>query len=386
VVTASPGEQAVQAGEVMRPLWRRLRPWLAVAVVIVLGALLVTSLSNKPGRVLDPSSARKNGSQALGVLLRAGGTEVVRTTSLATARQADGATTVIVVSPSDYSDAQLFELGRLPARLVLLEPTPAVLAQLAPGVRPVDPVAGPTSPGCTDPGAIAAGRVDLPNPTTTFDSDSATSCYDGAVLISGRVVVLGSQRLLRNDTIDDDGVAALDINTLSDNGASRRVLWLLPGTEAAGPGAPTVWQLFPAGAHRAFGWLLVLGVLLVLWRGRRLGPAVTEPLPVVVRAAEVVEGHGRLYRRAGARDRAAAALRAATLTRLAAHNGLRRGARTDDVVAVAVAATGRPSADVWYLLGGPAPADDAGLLRLAVELDALEAAAGVPPRSKGPRP
>jgi hypothetical protein len=107
---------------------------------------------------------------------------------------------------------------------------------------------------------------------------------------------------------------------------------------------------------------------------------------VVVRAAEVVEGHGRLYRRAGARDRAAAALRGATLTRLATHAGLRRGARTDDVVAVAAAVTGRPAADVWYLLGGPPPADDADLLRLAAELDALEAAAGVPPRSKGPRP
>jgi hypothetical protein len=383
VVTTSP---PVAAGEVVRPLWRRLRPWLALAVVVLLGALLVTSLSAKPGRALDPSSANKNGSKALAVLLRNGGTEVLRTTSLATARQADAGTTVLVVSPSDYSDSQLAELRQLPARLVLARPSPAVLAQLAPDVRPVDVVSGNTSPGCADPGAVAAGQVDLPEATSTFASSSATSCYSGAVLISSRVVVLGSQRLLRNDTLDDDGVAALDLNTISDDGAARRVVWLLPGTEAAGPGAPTVWQLFPAGAHRAFGWLLVLGVLLVLWRGRRLGPAVTEPLPVVVRAAEVVEGHGRLYRRAGARDRAAAALRGATLTRLATHAGLRRGARTDDVVAVAAAVTGRPAADVGYLLGGPPPADDADLLRLAAELDALEAAAGVPPRSKGPRP
>jgi hypothetical protein len=385
-VVTTPATTAVQAGEVMRPLWRRLRPWLAVAVVVLLGALLVTSLSAKPGRALDPSSAHKNGSRALAVLLRNGGTEVVRTTSLTTARQADAGTTIIIASPNDYSDSQLAELGRLPARLVLPNPSPAVLARLVPDVEPVDAVAGTTSPRCADRGAVAAGRVDLPNPTRTYRGDSAASCYGGAVLIGPRVVVLGSERLLRNDTVDDDGVAALDLNTISDNGAARRVVWLLPGAEAAGPGAPTVWQLFPAGAHRAFGWLVVLGVLLVLWRGRRLGPAVTEPLPVVVRAAEVVEGHGRLYRRAGARDRAAAALRAATLTRLAAHNGLRRGARTDDVVAVAVTATRRPAADVWYLLGGPPPADDAGLLRLAVELDALEVAAGVPPRSKGPRP
>ena len=51
---------------------------------------------------------------------------------------------------------------------------------------------------------------------------------------------------------------------------------------------------------------LVVGV----WRGRRLGPIMTEPLPVTVRAAETVEGHGRLYHRLNARDRAANALRA----------------------------------------------------------------------------
>jgi hypothetical protein len=385
-VVTPPPSAPVQAGAVVRPLWRRLRPWLAVAVVVVLGGLLVTSLSAKPGRALDPSSANKNGSKALAVLLRDRGTEVVRTTSLATARQAGAGTTVLVASPSDYSDAQLADLGRRPGRLVLPEPSLAVLAQLAPDVQPVDGASGLTDPGCTDPAAIAAGPMKLPDLTTTFRSDSATSCYGGAVLITSRMVVLGSERLLRNDTLDDEGVAALDLNTISDNGAARRVVWLLPGTEAAGPGAPTIWQLFPAGAHRAFGWLLVLGVLLVLWRGRRLGPAVTEPLPVVVRAAEVVEGHGRLYRRAGARDRAAAALRAATLARLATHAGLRRGTRTDDVVAAASTATGRPASDVWYLLSGPPPADDAGLLRLAVELDALEAAAGVPPRAKGPRP
>ncbi len=370
----------------VRPLWRRLQPWLAIAGVVVLGALLVTTLAATPGRAFDPTSARKNGSKVLAVLLRRGGTEVLRTTSLATARQADAVTTVLVASPSDYSDTQLAELGQRPGRLVLPRPSLAVLAQLAPDVRPIDVVSGARSPDCADPGAIAAGQVKLPEATTTFRSDSGMSCYSGAVLITPRLVVLGSERLLRNDTLDDDGVAALDLNTISDNGAARRVVWLLPGTEASGPGAPTIWALFPAGAHRAFGWLLVLGVLLVLWRGRRLGPAVTEPLPVVVRAAEVVEGHGRLYRRAGARDRAAAALRAATLTRLATHAGLRRGARTEDVVAVVVIATGRPATDVWYVLGGPPPADDTGLLRLAVDLDAVETAAGVPPRSKGPRP
>jgi hypothetical protein len=376
---------AVHTGDVVRPAWHRLRPWLAFAVVVALGAVLVSSLSSKPGRALDPSSARKNGSKALAVLLRHGGTAVDRTTRLASAVHADADTTVLVASAGSYSDAQLGQLGQSAARLVLSAPSISALSALTRDVVPVGAVSGPTDPGCSEAGALAAGRVELPASTSTFRSDRGASCYDGAVIIDSRVVVLGSRDLLRNDTLAHKGVAALALNTISDNGASRRILWLLPGTEAAGPGAPTIWQLFPAGAHRAFFWLLVLGLLLVLWRGRRLGPAVTEPLPVVVRAAEVVEGHGRLYRRAGARDRAAAALRAATLSRLVAHAGLHRTVSVVEVAAAVAATSGRAAGEVGYLLGGPAPSDDDALLQLAVELDALEAAAGVPPRTKGPR-
>ncbi len=383
-MTTSAPAAPVQAGQVLRPAWRRLWPWLAFVGVVVIGGLLVSSLSSKPGRPLDPSSASKDGSKALAVLLGHGGTVVIRTTSLATAEQVGADATVLVTSVDSYSDAQLARLAQLPGRLVLVDPSVSALAALSPDVSAADVTSGPKFPGCTAPAAVAAGRVRLP-PSRTYRSASGAVCYRGAVIIEPRRVVLGAAELLRNETLADEGVAALDLNTISDNGASRLLVWLLPGTEAAGPGSPSIWALFPGGAHRAFGWLLVLGVLLMLWRGRRLGPAVTEALPVVVRAAEVVEGHGRLYRRAGARDRAAAALRGAALTRLVAHAGLPRGAPTEQVVASAAAATGRPGYDVGHLLGGPAPADDAGLLRLAIDLDALEAAAGVPPRSKGPR-
>ena len=62
--------------------------------------------------------------------------------------------------------------------------------------------------------------------------------------------------------------------------------------------------------------------LLALWQGRRLGPLVAERLPVVVRASETVEGRGRLYRSRRARDRAADALRTATLQRMLPRLGL----------------------------------------------------------------
>ena len=111
----------------------------------------------------------------------------------------------------------------------------------------------------------------------------------------------------------------------------------------------------------------------MLWRGRRLGRLVPEPLPVVVRAVETTEGRARMYRRSRAHGRAAATLRAATLARLRDRTGLPRGALRP-----------RP----WRPWSPPAPAsrartsppccsahhltDDAGLVRLAQILDQLD--------------
>ena len=117
---------------------------------------------------------------------------------------------------------------------------------------------------------------------------------------------------------------------------------------------------------------LALAVLvLALWRARRLGRVVPEPLPVVVRAAEAVEGRGRLYRAAGARDTAAEALRAGARARLAARLGLPRDAGREGLVLALAARTGRPPQELDALLYGPAPHDDAALVRLADALDGL---------------
>ena len=121
--------------------------------------------------------------------------------------------------------------------------------------------------------------------------------------------------------------------------------------------------------------LLLAGLLLALWRGRRLGPPVVEPLPVVVRAAEAVEGRSRLYRRAQARDRAAEALRSGALARMVPRLGIDSsggGEPSPEAVVAAVASrSGRSDAAVHAVLFGPPPTDDAGLVALADSLDSI---------------
>ena len=114
------------------------------------------------------------------------------------------------------------------------------------------------------------------------------------------------------------------------------------------------------------------GRLVALWKARRLGPLVAENLPVVVRASETVEGRGRLYRSRRARDRAAAALRTATLQRLAPRLGLSSQATPSAVVGAVVARTGGDPVTVHHTLFGPPPSTDTDLVDLAHALDDIE--------------
>jgi hypothetical protein len=349
---------------------------LLLLALVIAGAAAVGTLADEPGRPLDPSSAHKNGSKALARLLEHYGTTFTATRSVETALRSTGVA-VVVTAPNDYSAAQLQRLAAHSARLVLVRPGRRAGNAVAPGLEPSD------SPGlgvanCGYQGAAAAGEVEFPDDAVAYrpGSSGATVCFAGGVLLTTRLAVLGSADLLNNDHLADAGVAALDINVITDSRRVTSVTWLLPGADTQGPGPASIWDLFPSGAYRAFWWLVAVGALIALWRARRLGGVVPEPLPVVVRSAEVVEGHGRLYARAGARDRAGAALRAATTTRLTTRLGLPRGAPADQVAVAAAAVVGRSPAEVAAVLAGPGPADDTALLRLAADLDHLESAVG----------
>ncbi len=97
---------------------------------------------------------------------------------------------------------------------------------------------------------------------------------------------------------------------------------------------------------------------------------------MVVRASETTEGRARLYHRADARDQAAALLRRATRARLAELTGVAAAdADAPEVLLPSLPAlleSRAPDRDPASLLFGPAPTDDAGLVRLADQLDALE--------------
>lgn len=132
-----------------------------------------------------------------------------------------------------------------------------------------------------------------------------------------------------------------------------------------------LWDAFPAWFWALLAQLALAVLVFALWRARRLGPPVGEPLPVTVRAAETVLGRGRLYRRAKARGPVADVLRAAARDRI-------RSILGPDVSLVdeVVAHTGRDRDEVDALLYGPTPENDEELQRLQGDLEALLHAIG----------
>nr|WP_272924036.1 DUF4350 domain-containing protein [Streptomyces sp. SID3343] len=351
---------------------------LCALVLIVVSTLVLLQSDRHRGR-LDPRSTGTQGSKALAQLLRAHGVEVTLVRSQAELAASLGPdATLVVPFPDLLPDHRLRAITTTGAgRTVLVAPGDDALSILAPGAH-TRPGTGRRTldPQCALPAATRAGNADIGG--VRYDIDllpGATGCYPQggrpALVVTPPVagrdtVVLGAGTLLTNDHLDDHGNAALALNLL---GAHPRVLWYLPTDGEPPAGDDSLWDLLPAGWRWGIGQLGVTALLLALWRSRRLGPVVTEPLPVVVRAAETVEGRARLYRRGRARDTAADLLRGATRERLAATLGT---TPTDAALIAAITArTGRTSADVHALLYGAIPANDEALVTLADDLDAL---------------
>ncbi|WP_438701238.1 DUF4350 domain-containing protein, partial [Streptomyces antarcticus] len=378
------------------PQRKRVRNVLIVLAVLLAGAVATAALNSgsRHGH-LDPRSADPSGSRAVAELLKERGvtTRVVTTARDATAAAGPG-TTLLVTDPDLLGTAQRSALRSAAdlsgGRTVLLAPSGPSLPLLAPGVRSQGSAHPDVlAPQCTLPAAISAGRATTGSGERYTALPGATACYPSgghptllvvpAGRTGGETVLLGSETPLLNDSLAKEGNASLALQLL---GSRPELVWYMPSPADSDPGdgpdagEKSLFDLIPAGWSWALLQLFVAGALAALWRARRLGPLVTERLPVVIRASEATEGRARLYRKAGARDRAATVLRTATRERLAALVGVPPTRAHDPgslVPAVSARLTGKAaSGDVTALLFGTTPSDDAALVALADHLDALE--------------
>ncbi|MFI5836039.1 DUF4350 domain-containing protein [Micromonospora sp. NPDC051300] len=416
----------------VRRRWHRILVPVGLGVLLVVTTLVLHEVDQPdPDErgFLSPVAADDDGGGRLAEALAAQGVPLRRTTDTAAALRIAGAgpSTLFVPAPDLVRPATLAALAASPpgSRLVLVEPSRRALVELG---TPVEPAARrwaaravpPDADGapCRLPEAVRAGTAAVDHQRYA-GPEPVDSCYGGALLrIPGdvEIVVVGASDPFRNDRIDEWGNRDLATGLLGSGG--RPVVWLdLPAPEpaptSAGPsptreidGAPApsgtararpertdpppradnpLWGAFPTWFWAILAQLALAGLLVVLWRARRLGPPVTEPLPVTVRSAETVRGRARLYRRAGARDTVARSLRDATLDRVLPRLNLPADAPDDEVAARVAAASGGDPERVAELLHGPVPDNDRELLELARELDTLTRTLAPHPTEGEPR-
>jgi hypothetical protein len=374
--------------------WRGARLWIALlAVAVLIGAYYAVTASGDDRTLLGPNNPAPDGARAVARVLERHGVAVVVPATLSEARaalrEADGGSTLLFHDPGAILNReQLRALAASAAdagRSVLVTPGMQQLAAFSPAIRPAGVVPesapSPVAADCPLPVAAqarhaAAGGSMYRAPGGCFPVPAAGGpAYEYAR--DGAVTVLGNPAFLDNGHILDQAHAALSLRTL---GAEPTLIWYQPTFAdhvATGPAA-SPFELLPAWVSPALAWLMVLGLLAIVWRARRDGPLVPEPLPVVVPAAETAEGRARLYQDARAVGAARAALRSASLGRLAAHLRLGHGTTADSIVATAAKESGRPPAQLRALYFPDRVASEAQLVAWANDLNVFEKEMGIP--------
>lgn len=406
----------VTAGEVgaapeRRPAVRRKRRWhraaipFTVAIVLIVFTFVAHAMEQPdfgdPG-TLSPTGTGPDGSSRLAALLAEREVTVERVTSSASAVQSAvrGGATVFVPHADFPNPYFLSVLAALPVQTRVVVVAPGANDQYD---LPIATTGGRWAAQAVDPGcglaeATGAGRATARHLTyrTRSRLGDRFSCY-GDGLVGGRwdridLTVIGATDPFRNSRIAEYGNAELATGLLS---TTDRLIWLDlhraepvstsfvddpngtvndPGEEdIAEPEAPgnPIWTAVPPAFWAILVQLALVAVLLALWRARRLGPPVPEPLPVLVPAAETVTGRGQLYLRAHARPAAMNALRTAAVHRILPALDLPPDTPQAQVTAAVAARSGAPPEYVRELLYGPEPETDDQLTAQAAALDAL---------------
>lgn len=376
---------------------RKNRFWLIIGTVFLLVVAFALyqsfSGSTRSNVKLSISNPAPDGAMAVGQILGAHGVNVVATDNLADteaniSRLGAANTSVVLFDPDNFLLAeQARKLVAAGARVIAITPGPLKLQAMNPELVSAgagDPHAADSNQlvnaGCHNPDAEAAQKIApgfsrlYSGPVVCFTTNDGTDKPAGMMAQSsdGKFTVLGSQSFLSNDKLAAEGNAALALRLL---GHDANLVWYLPSAKdlASGSGSkPQLSDLQPAWLAPVGLWLAAVGVLATLWKGRRDGPLVEEPLPVVVKAAETAAGRARLYQDGKATERAADNLRSATLGRLARRYRLGAGSSREAIVLATIRHTNIPETEIRRILLQTVPSTEGQLLTWSQQLESLE--------------
>jgi len=358
-------------------------PLFIVALIVLAAWLISLAAPNRSAVPFAPDNPDARGGRALAQVLGHHGVDIDYSRSLPEIlRRTHADSTLLISDDPGLTQDQASMLVGTGANIVVTNPMPELVAALAEasGVdikQAASPVDGRESLAeCDFPAAVAAGSISSLG--TGFSVPGAqVACFPATIgyhfvqvtASAGQTFTLvDDTAMFTNSAITQNGQAALALHLL---GQRDHLVWYLPTYE------PQV-DFDDGGVDypQLVYMVMVLGIAAVLAAilsfGRRLGPVVSEELPVVVKSSETTLGRARLYRSGGARGRAAAALRAGSAARISKRLGLSTGASRTTFVETVSQATGREAVWVEDMFFGPPPRDDRELTTLARTVQLLE--------------
>lgn len=352
---------------------RRTPLLVAGTMLLVLVVLAILTRDRAPfSGSLDPRNPERDGAQAVARVLQQQGVDVrvVRGQTAFLDAAIDASTSVVVTNPQQLGRTTLVRLRDHSARagsLVVVGQTGTVADLFDLGTGSVS--SGRRAASCEE--KLVRGLVLRTYASGSLEGRGCFGSGDSAVLLrQGRLWLMTSPGSLSNEHVLDADNAALVVRLL---GQQPHLVWYVADSADTAPSDGTALsRLLPAWLDPGLDLLLAALLALILLCGRRLGPLVTEPLPVVVRAAESTQSRGRIYRRTGDREHAAAILVDASRRRLTEAVQLPRGTASETLAVAVAARTGRDPQAVLRLLGRRAVTKDSQLVELGQQLNQLE--------------
>ena len=351
---------------------------VAVAVVLLVLALVGRDDSRVTGPSLSPASVGDDGTKAMVLLLEHFGATVRLDDALPQANEqvalvlrdrfsgderqrvrtwvAAGGTLVVADPTSDLTEAAVDDVNA----------TSIVRATCdLPGLDGVQQLSLGAADSGPDPKDGALYRVGAS--TQSCFGDGHTAYIVAVPRGRGTIISIGGANPLTNARLDDGDNAALVTDLLLAHGDTVTVM----DPNRAGRGNTPLIDLLPSRVVEAVLQLLVAFAIYALWRARRLGKPVVEPQPVAVAGSRLVEAVGRLYQRTGSAMQAAHDLRVDVRRLLVQRYGLPANAPAEAIAEVVAARTGLDRERVRWAVGDWPIQDEATLVQLAAELDAI---------------
>lgn len=361
-----------------------MTPRKLASLVAVLVALMAALVWFNAGREvydapLDPANPKQDGAQALAKVLDQEGVDltIARGRAALEAQTLDADTTVVVTSAELLGRSTFKALRRAAGEdaHIIVVGSAFDLDPALPLPIPVATVSREVAASCVDPLVtdltIYVGS-DF-DPAASLDSSGCFATAEGVVLAQPRtgLQVLAAPAVISNRYITKSDNAALALRLL---GQRDRLVWYVAdASDLSASESRSLADFVPRWFAPALALLMAGFVVMMVWKGRRFGPLVSEPIPVVVHASETTRSRGHLYQSTRSREHAAHLLRTATAHRLCASLRLPVDAPMNVLASHVADHSGRNLPEVLALLEGPqAPTSDQALVQLGQDLLTLE--------------